>query len=191
MSQTAAFVWFILTILFGVFTNKHMQEVDNDWHYQGTQLYSIVGHGGCLQATWHQRAGGVGGRGLQKLLLQLHAHTKTEVKVQDVHTHRCAHTHLCSYCTHTHAHKPWTQIDRETLDGSARTILSDTSRSINRTSNKVTAFKQTDTVTSNLNENTKTKISHILNVATDILSLSRYYCKQLYDFHLMVIFGWL
>lgn len=63
MSQTAAFVWFILTILFGVFTNKHMQEVDNDWHYQGTQLYSIVGHGGCLQATWHQRVGGVGGRG--------------------------------------------------------------------------------------------------------------------------------
>lgn len=30
MSHTAAFVLFILTILFGVFTNKHMQEVDND-----------------------------------------------------------------------------------------------------------------------------------------------------------------
>ena len=46
MTQTASQVWFILIILFGVFTNKHMQEVDNDRHYRGTELYAIVGHGG-------------------------------------------------------------------------------------------------------------------------------------------------
>lgn len=29
-THTAVQVWFILIILFGVFTNKHMQEVDSD-----------------------------------------------------------------------------------------------------------------------------------------------------------------
>lgn len=56
-------VLFILTILFGVFTNKHMQEVDSDWHYGGTEHIYSYEHiyifnswtKGCLQATWHQR----------------------------------------------------------------------------------------------------------------------------------------
>lgn len=30
MTRTAEEVWFILIILFGVFTNKHMQEEDSD-----------------------------------------------------------------------------------------------------------------------------------------------------------------
>lgn len=66
VTQTAAQVWFILIILFGVFTNKHMQEVDSDWHYRGTELYAIVGHGGDvyrLHDTRERKRGGGGRRG--------------------------------------------------------------------------------------------------------------------------------